>query len=73
MPRKMRELRADLRRAGLRVVRQKGSHERWEHPHVRQAIVTLAGNDGDDAQPYQEQDVRVALTKVKSQNGKEGE
>lgn len=67
MPRKLRELRADLRRAGFRIVRQTGSHQTWEHPDVPEVGVTLAGKDGDDAQRYQERDVRVNVARVKDE------
>ena len=50
MPRKIGQLKADLRRAGFLVTdRGKGSHELWEHPDVSAAYVTLSGHDGDDA------------------------
>ena len=62
MPRKVRQLKADLRKAGFveRKDRGKGSHTVWEHPETH-VSVTIAGHDGDDAHQYQEQDVRVAL------------
>ena len=34
MPRKLRELRADLRRAGFHNRGGKGDHQNWEHPRV---------------------------------------
>ncbi len=63
MPRKLRQLRSDLRQAGFtsRPGRGKGSHTYWEHPLVPGEEVTLAGKDGNDAKPYQEKDVRDAL------------
>jgi HicA toxin of bacterial toxin-antitoxin, len=54
MPRQLRQLRGDLRRAGWEVDRQSGSHQIWKHPLV-------AGADGHDAHPYQERDVRNAV------------
>jgi predicted RNA binding protein YcfA (HicA-like mRNA interferase family) len=57
MPRKLRELRRDLRRVGYRVVRQKGSHEQWAHPLVPTPL-TLDGRDGEDADHYQERAVQ---------------
>ena len=63
MPRKLRELRADLRRAGFRNRGGKGDHQNWEHPRVARAV-GLAGQDGDDAQPYQERAVCVALDEL---------
>ncbi len=67
MPRKIRELKADLRRAGFEELRRrgKGSHSYWEHPAVPAARVNLAGADGDDAQHYQERAVRDALAQVR--------
>ncbi|HEX5504870.1 MAG TPA: type II toxin-antitoxin system HicA family toxin [Thermomicrobiales bacterium] len=69
MPRKLRQLKADLRRAGFveRPKRGKGSHGYWEHQDVAEARVLLSGHDGDDAQPYQEQQVRAALARAREQ------
>jgi predicted RNA binding protein YcfA (HicA-like mRNA interferase family) len=65
MPRKIRQLKADLRRAGFMVTdRGKGSHEVWEHPDAPAAFVTLSGHDGDDAKPYLERDLRRAIALV---------
>ena len=61
MPRKVRELRADLRRAGWDIVRQSGSHQIWKHLSVPGIEVNLAGQDGTDAHRYQERDVREAV------------
>jgi hypothetical protein len=63
MPRKIRQLRADLRRAGYEELprRGKGSHTVWGHPLVPDLQPTIAGRDGDDAKPYQERAVRDAL------------
>ncbi len=63
MPRKIRQLKQDLRRAGFRQVpgRGKGDHSWWEHPAVPDYPVNLDGRDGDDAQPYQERQVRGAI------------
>lgn len=63
MPRKIRELKADLRRAGITMRPGTGSHTGWKHPLVRGKL-TLAGRDGDDAQDYQEEQVRAMLDKV---------
>ena len=61
MPRKLRELRADLRKAGWQPVRQKGSHQTWEHPLLPSDPIGLSGNDGRDAKPYQEREVADAI------------
>ena len=50
MPRKIRELKADLRRAGFQESSGKGSHTRWEHPLLPDRH-TVSGRDGDDAKP----------------------
>jgi predicted RNA binding protein YcfA (HicA-like mRNA interferase family) len=72
MPRKIRELKADLRRAGFTFQRRrgKGSHEYFRHPLVPEAV-TLAGGDGDDAKPYQERDVAAALRDLAAAQDKE--
>ena len=61
MPRKIRQLKADLRRAGFRMRQGRGDHTVWEHPQVPAARAVLDGQDGDDAKRYQEKDVREAL------------
>ncbi|PSR23248.1 MAG: type II toxin-antitoxin system HicA family toxin [Sulfobacillus acidophilus] len=68
MPRKIRQLMTDLQRAGFVALprRGKGSHSVWKHPAYPEIpAVTLAGTPGDDAKPYQEQDVRNVLAQVK--------
>ena len=64
MPRKLRQLRSDLRRAGWGIDRQSGSHQIWKHPLVPGTEVNLAGADGQDAHPYQERDVRDAVRRA---------
>jgi predicted RNA binding protein YcfA (HicA-like mRNA interferase family) len=61
MPRKIRDLRADLRQAGFNVVRQKGSHERWRHPLLPDLPITVAGKDGADAKLYLEKLLESAM------------
>ncbi len=60
MPRKIRELIADLRKAGFALDRQKGSHRQFKHPSF-QGIITLSGGEGDDAKTYQERQVTKAI------------
>ena len=62
MPRKIRELKLMLRRAGWQQVPGggKGSHTKWKHSKVNRKV-TLSGNDGDDAQRWQEKDVENAV------------
>jgi predicted RNA binding protein YcfA (HicA-like mRNA interferase family) len=64
MPKKIRQLKSMLRKAGFTCQSGKGSHTKWTHPR-RKALVVLSGNDGEDAKPYQEQEVRQALADVK--------
>ena len=64
MPKKIRELKAMLRKAGFSSRPGKGSHTFWTHPALTIKI-TLSGSDGDDAQPYQEIDIRNALRSLK--------
>jgi predicted RNA binding protein YcfA (HicA-like mRNA interferase family) len=64
MPRKVRELEADLARAGFIERSGKGSHRKWTHPKFK-GEVTLSGNLGDDAKRYQEKQVASAIAAVK--------
>jgi predicted RNA binding protein YcfA (HicA-like mRNA interferase family) len=64
MPRKIRQLKADLRKAGAYQVSQEGSHTKWNHLAIPKIIVILAGHDGDDAKPYQEKVVREFLWQI---------
>jgi predicted RNA binding protein YcfA (HicA-like mRNA interferase family) len=63
MPLKVRQLIADLTRAGFTDRGGKGSHRNFTHP--KGVRVTLSGGSGDDAKHYQERDVRRALEAVK--------
>lgn len=59
MPRKIRDLVRDLRQAGFVDRGGRGSHRNFEHPTGGR--VTLSGNLGDDAKPYQEREVARAI------------
>ena len=65
MPRKIRELIADLRKAGFELDRQKGSHRQYKH-HAFQGVITLSGGEGDDAKSYQERQIRKAIADSQS-------
>jgi predicted RNA binding protein YcfA (HicA-like mRNA interferase family) len=65
MPRKIRELIANLRNAGFSLDRQKGSHRQFKHPSF-QGIITVSGAESDDAKPYQERQVTKAIADSKS-------
>lgn len=56
MPRKIRQLIADLEAAGFINRGGKGSHRNFEKDGVR---ITISGKPGDDAKPYQERDVKA--------------
>ena len=64
MPRKIRQLKADLRHAGAAEVSHEGSHAKWKHVLVPDLEVVLAGSDGADAKPYQERQVRTLLQRI---------
>ena len=64
MPRKIRELIADLERAGFTAVPGgKGSHRKFRHPRFPGAVI-LSGKDGADAHHYQEQQARRAIREI---------
>lgn len=65
MPRKVRQLKADLRKAGFAWRPAKGSHGVWTHPLLPSVSVTVSGNDGDDARDYQEKQVAAALDELR--------
>ncbi|HEX4795778.1 MAG TPA: type II toxin-antitoxin system HicA family toxin [Humisphaera sp.] len=61
MPKKIRQLKAALRKAGwLEVAGGKGSHTKWQHSRVARTLM-LSGRDGDDAKRYQARDVENAV------------
>jgi predicted RNA binding protein YcfA (HicA-like mRNA interferase family) len=54
----------DLKEAGFYdIPGGKGSHRKFAHPRYR-GVVTLSGKLGDDAKPYQENQVRRAIEEV---------
>jgi predicted RNA binding protein YcfA (HicA-like mRNA interferase family) len=59
MPRKVRQLIADLERAGFVDRGGKGSHRNYVHP--RGPRVTVSGKPGDDAYHYQEKQIRQRI------------
>ena len=60
MPLKIRELVADLEKAGFIDRGGKGSHRNFVHPRVSKPI-TISGKLGDDAKAYQIRAVRRAV------------
>lgn len=64
MPRKVRELISDLLRSGfIEVEGGKGSHRKFVHSAFSGAV-TISGQSGADAKPYQEAQVRRAIEEV---------
>jgi predicted RNA binding protein YcfA (HicA-like mRNA interferase family) len=60
MPKKIRELKAILLKAGFFYIPAKGSHGKWRHPNLSQVII-IADKDGADAKRYLEKQVEQAL------------
>ena len=61
VPRKIRQLVAELEQAGFaQVPGGKGSHRKFRHVRFPGAVI-LSGKDGDDAHHYQEKQVRNAV------------
>jgi len=63
MPPKVRELVAQLERAGFVDRGGKGSHRNYVHPRLSKPI-TISGKLGDDAKQYQIRAVRAAIAEV---------
>ncbi|AFY43901.1 type II toxin-antitoxin system HicA family toxin [Nostoc sp. PCC 7107] len=63
MPKKIRELKRLLLQAGFTYKPAKGSHSKWIHPLLPQAII-IAGKDGSDAKVYLEKQVNEALAEL---------
>ena len=65
MPRKVRELKAQIAREGFVYLpkRGKGSHERWQHPSLKKTL-TIPGKDGGDVPPYLEKQVGQLLKEL---------
>jgi predicted RNA binding protein YcfA (HicA-like mRNA interferase family) len=62
MPKKIREIKQNLSKAGfvLQKGRGKGSHTYWIHPDLELPLI-IPGKDGDDAPRYLEQQINKAL------------
>ena len=63
MPRKIRELKAQIVREGFVYLpkRGRGSHERWQHPFLRKTL-TIPGKDGADVPIYLEKQLAKLLS-----------
>lgn len=64
MPPKIREIIADLERAGFVNRGGKGSHRNFVHPRVTKPV-TISGNPGDEAKRYQVRAVDLAIEESK--------
>ena len=64
MPSKVRELIAELERAGFVNRGGKGSHRNFVHPKVAKPM-TISGRPGDDAKHYQLRAVQLAIEEAK--------
>jgi predicted RNA binding protein YcfA (HicA-like mRNA interferase family) len=60
IPKKIRDLIRDLRKAGFADRGCKGNHRNFVHPNVIKPI-TISGNKNDDAKRYQERAVGLAI------------
>jgi len=65
MPPKIRQLKAKLSKAGFLLRPGKGSHTIWYHPSIPDLTIAISGKDGNDAKPYQIDDVRDALEQLR--------
>ena len=63
MPRKVRELIAELENHGFAARGGKGSHRNFTHPRLARPV-TISGNAGDDAKKYQEKAVKIAIAEA---------
>lgn len=65
MPRKIRELKAQIAHEGFIYLpkRGKGSHERWRHALLGKTL-TIPGKDGDDVPLYLEKQLAKLLAEL---------
>jgi predicted RNA binding protein YcfA (HicA-like mRNA interferase family) len=64
VPPKVRELIADLEKAGFVNRGGKGSHRNFVHPKLAKPL-TISGRPGDDAKQYQVRAVQLAIEETK--------
>lgn len=64
MPKKIREIKSMLLKAGFTFRPGKGSHVVWSHPNLSKSII-IAGKDGSDARLYLEKQVNDSLEQLK--------
>ena len=64
MPPKVRELIAELERAGFVNRGGRGNHRNFVHPKVAKPV-TISGRPGEDAKHYQLRAVQLAIEEAK--------
>jgi predicted RNA binding protein YcfA (HicA-like mRNA interferase family) len=64
VPPRVRELIAELERAGFVSRGGRGSHRNFVHPNVTKPV-TISGKPGDDAKHYQVRAVQLAIEESK--------
>ncbi|WP_019506743.1 type II toxin-antitoxin system HicA family toxin [Pleurocapsa sp. PCC 7319] len=69
MPKKIRELKAILLKAGFELMpkRGKGSHAIYQYPGTT-IRVNLPGKDGSDAKAYSEKQVKQAIERANNES-----
>jgi predicted RNA binding protein YcfA (HicA-like mRNA interferase family) len=69
LPKKIRELKAILLKAGFELMpkRGKGSHAIYQYPGTT-IRVNLPGKDGADAKPYSEKQVKEAIKRIQNES-----
>ena len=69
MPKKIRELKSMLIKAGFELMpkRGKGSHAIYQYPGTK-IRVNLPGKDGSDAKAYSEKQVKEAIRRAKNES-----
>lgn len=73
MPKKIRELKAMVTKAGyvLQPRRGKGSHTYWKHPLLPEEPLTIPGKDGDNAPLYLERSIQRVTKKLSEMENSE--
>lgn len=68
MPRKVRQMKSELRKLGFieNTRGGKGSHSKWTHPQLPGVTLTIPGHDGDDVDHYLERQVRRAIDALRT-------
>ena len=64
MPKKVRDLKSILLKAGFTYRPAKGSHTVWIYELLPELTLMIAGKDGDNAKLYLEKEVKQRLKKL---------